>query len=47
LGAAFAGSGFAFYLQNNKEVAKEQKERISLINQALLALLDNTRVWKI
>ena len=36
--AAFAGAGFAFYLQDKKERRKEEVQRISSLNQALLAL---------
>ena len=36
--AAFAGAWFAFHLQEKKEVRKEENERISNINQALVAL---------
>lgn len=39
LGAAFAGSGSAFYLQNQKEKRKEKNRQISAINQALFALI--------
>lgn len=37
--AAFAGAWFAFHFQENKELLKKHKERVSLINQALIALI--------
>jgi hypothetical protein len=38
LAAAFAGAWFAFHLQKKKEHAKEETERKSNLNQALVAL---------
>jgi hypothetical protein len=39
LGAAFGGAAGAFYLQDEKELEKERKERVALINKALIMLV--------
>jgi hypothetical protein len=44
--AAFAGAAFAFYLQEKKERLKEEERRISAINQALFALIQQFGVLR-
>ncbi|MBT3011225.1 MAG: hypothetical protein KME41_05805 [Candidatus Thiodiazotropha sp. (ex Lucina pensylvanica)] len=45
--AAFLGAGLAFYLQDRKEKEKETDAHVTLVNEVIAALIDNTNLLEL